>query len=86
MLILVKISLDKLGDYSNKINKTAMPFSPMRCIAKEEKILKGSLDSIQSPSTPVKIQIMGGKVCFRHRGKTLLGIALSTNFLYSKVC
>ena len=28
---------------------------------KVEKILKGSLDSIPSPSTSVKIQIMGGK-------------------------
>ena len=38
-----------------------------------EKILKGSLDSIPSPS--VKIQIMDGKVCFRCKGKTLLCIA-----------
>ena len=37
-----------------------------------EKILKGSLDSISSPS--VKIQIMGGKVYLWRRGKTLLGI------------
>ena len=33
-----------------------------------EKILKGSLDSISSPS--VKIQIMGGKVYLWRRGKT----------------
>ena len=39
---------------------------------KVEKILKGSLDSIPSPS--VKIQIMGRKVCLRCKGKTLLGI------------
>ena len=32
---------------------------------KVEKILKGSLDSIPSPSTSVKIQNMGGKVCLR---------------------
>ena len=32
---------------------------------KVEKSLKGSLDSIPSPSPSVKIQIMGGKVCFR---------------------
>ena len=31
---------------------------------KVEKILKGSLDSIPSPSPSVKIQIMDGKVCF----------------------
>ena len=42
--------------------------------SKVEKILKGSLDSIPSPSPSVKIQIMGGKVCLRCKGKTLLGI------------
>ena len=44
----------------------------MTTLIKVEKILKGSLDSIPSP--PVKIQIMGGKVCLRRKGKTLLGI------------
>ena len=37
---------------------------------KVEKILKGSLDLIPSPS--MKIQIMGGKVGLRCKGKTLL--------------
>ena len=41
---------------------------------KLEKILKGSLDSIPSPSSSVKIQIMGGEVCLRWKGKTLLGV------------
>ena len=41
---------------------------------KVEKILKGSLDSIPSPSPSMKIQIMVGKVCLRCKGKTLLGI------------
>ena len=41
---------------------------------KVEKILKGSLDLILSPSPSVKIQIMGRKVCFRCKGKTLLGV------------
>jgi hypothetical protein len=41
---------------------------------KVEKILKGNLDSIPSPSPTVKIQIMGGKVCLRCKGKTLLGV------------
>ena len=41
---------------------------------KVEKILKDSLDSIPSPSHSVKIQIMGGKVCLRCKGKTLLGV------------
>ena len=40
---------------------------------KVEKILKGSLYLIQSPSPSVKIQIMGRKSCLRCKGKTLLG-------------
>ena len=36
------------------------------------KILKGSLDSVPSPS--VKIQTIGGKVCLRCKGKILLGV------------
>ena len=42
--------------------------------SKVEKFLKGSLDSIPSPSPSVKIQIMGRKVCLRCKGKTLLGV------------
>ena len=41
--------------------------------SKVEKILKGSLDSISSPSPSVKIHIMDGKACLRLKGKTLLG-------------
>ena len=41
---------------------------------KVEKNLKGSLDSIPSPSPSVKIQIMGRKICLRCKGKTLLGV------------
>ena len=37
-----------------------------------EKILKGSMDSILSPS--LKNQIMNGKVCLWCKGKTLLGV------------
>ena len=43
-------------------------------ISKVENISKGSLDSIPSPSPSAKIQNMGGKVCLRWKGKTLLGI------------
>jgi hypothetical protein len=43
---------------------------------KVEKISKGRLDSISSPSPSVKIQIMGGKVCLRHKSKTLLVIVI----------
>ena len=42
-------------------------------IGEVEKFLKSSLDSIPSPSLSVKNQIMGGKVCLRCIGKTLLG-------------
>ena len=47
--------------------------------SKVEKILKGSLDSIPSPS--VKIQIMGGIVRLRCKGKALLGI-VNTLFVF----
>ena len=43
---------------------------------KVEKSLKGSLDSIPSPSPSVKIQIMGGKVCLSCKDLTLLGISV----------
>ena len=51
---------------------------------KVEKFLKDRLDLIPSPSSSVKIQIMGGKVCSRCKGKTLLGVVnklLKTNNL-----
>ena len=48
-----------------------------------EKILKGSLDSISSPSPSVKIQIMGGKVCLMCKGKTLLGVLKTKSLLTS---
>ena len=44
------------------------------CLVIVEKILKGSLDSILSPTPSVKIQIMDGKICLRCKGKTLLGV------------
>ena len=43
-------------------------------VIKVEKILKGRLDLIPSPSSLVKIQIMSGKVCLKCKGKTLLDI------------
>jgi hypothetical protein len=56
--------------------KSRLPFK----ICKVEKILKGSLDFIQSPSPSVKIEIIGGNVCLRCKGKTLLGVV---NKLYT---
>ena len=51
---------------------------------KVKKILKGSLDSISSSSPSVKIQILGGKVCSRHKSKTLLGI-INTLFVFKSL-
>ena len=56
----------------------------VQCSGKVEKILKGSLDLISSPSPSVKIQIMGGKVCLRRKGKAFLSIV--NKLLYSKAC
>ena len=44
---------------------------------KVEKIVKVILDLIPSPSPSVNIKIMGGKVCLRCKGKTLLGVIIS---------
>ena len=52
---------------------------------KVEKILKGSLDSIPSPSLSVKIQIMGGKVCLRCKCKTLLGLVNKQHVFLTQV-
>ena len=62
------ISKDKKGEYLGEVKRKDSV----------EKILKGSLDSIPSPSPSVKILIMGGKVCLRCKGKKSQG--LSTNF------
>ena len=40
---------------------------------KVEKNLKGSLDSIPTPSLSVKIQIMGGKVCLMSKSQNVAG-------------
>ena len=48
--------------------------NPKTDLNKVEKILKGSLDLIPSPSSSVKTQIMGGKDWLSCKGKTLLGI------------
>ena len=44
---------------------------------KVEKILKGNLDFLPSPSPSLKIEIMSGKVCLWCKGKTLLGIDIT---------
>ena len=55
--------------------------SQLAKLVKVEKILKGSMDLIPSPSPSVKIQIMCGKVCLKCKGKTLLGVA-NTLFVF----
>ena len=66
--------------------------SHMVMVFKLEKIIKGSLDSTPLPSPSMKIQIMGGKVCLRCKGKTLrdvvnklFDIKSSSNVLQSKL-
>ena len=49
---------------------------------KVENILECSLDSIIPPTSSVKIQIMGGKVCLWCKGKTLLDVV--NKFLNTK--
>ena len=49
---------------------------------KVEKILKGSLNLIPSPS--LKIQIMSGKVCLMRKCKTLLGI-VNKRFIFKSL-
>ena len=56
---------------------------------KVEKVLKGCLVLIPSPSPLVKIQILGGKVCLRCRGKILMGVVnklLKTKSLLTSPC
>ena len=53
---------------------------------KVEKILKGSLDWILSPSPSVKIQTMGRKVCLKRKGKTLLGFNKLLNVDITRQC
>ena len=67
----IKLSRQGIG---NRLNDGNILYS--QCFSswtfKVGNILKGSLDSIPSPSA--KIQIMAGKACMRCRGKTLLVI------------
>ena len=70
-----KITFQK--DSRAEILQLTMKFSVR---IKVEKILKGSLNSIPSPS--VKIQIMGGNVWLSCKGKALFGIV--DNFLKIK--
>jgi hypothetical protein len=57
-----------------ELSTKSVPSKDLLNITKVENILKGSLNTILSPSPSVNIQIMGAKVCLRCKGKTLLGI------------
>ena len=70
--------------YKNPETIRTVLLSMMFSCSKVEKILKGSQDSIPSPSPSVKVQIMCAKFCFRCKGKTLLG-AVNKLFV-QKVC
>ena len=63
-----KESWDNFRILRKKVTKTVWE----ERISKVEKILKGSPDSISSPS--LKIQNMGGKVYLRCKGKKMLGV------------
>ena len=65
---LIDIDLNIRGHQCNACNSNL--FSNLTY--KVEHVLNGGLVSIPSPSPLVKIQIMGGKVCLRCKGKTLL--------------
>ena len=63
-----------LGPYVQYYPPSEIYVHTLKLRHKVEKILKGRLDSIPSPSHSVKIQIMDGKVCLRCKDKTFLGV------------
>ena len=65
--------LQQLWIWGKKGGQILSFFKDNWTLIKVENMLKGSLDSIPSPSPSVKIQIMGVKVCLWCKGKTLLG-------------
>ena len=71
-----------LRHYANGFYSTAPALLVYQ--SKVENILKCILDSIPSPSPSEKIQIKGGKVCLRRKGKTLLGI-LNKRFVFKNL-
>ena len=70
--LMISFKLTSIGEVT--VDKDPNTELMMLSKFKVENILKGSLDSTPSPSPSVKIQIMGGKVCLRCKGKILLGI------------
>ena len=59
-----------LGPYVQYYPPSEIYVHTLKLRHKVEKILKGRLDSIPSPSPSVKIQIMGEKVCLGCKSKT----------------
>ena len=77
------------SEYMNFNPKYDNRFCANSTVSKVEKIFKCSLDSIPSPLPSKKIQIMGGNVCLRCKGKTLLGVVnkpLETKSLLTSPC
>ena len=68
------LSMAKLASILKQIDEISDFISDSDPNVKVKKILEDSLDSISSPSPSGKIQIMGGKVSLRCKGKTLLGV------------
>ena len=68
------LSMAKLASILKQIDEISDFISDSDPNVKVKKILEDSLDSISSPLPSVKMQNIGGKVCLRCKGKTLLDL------------
>ena len=84
------LSMAKLASILKQIDEISDFISDSDPNVKVKKILEDSLDSISSPLPSAKMQNIGGKVCLRCKGKTLLDLVnkllktkcLLTNYVY----
>ena len=78
------LSMAKLASILKQIDEISDFISDSDPNVKVKKILEDSLDSISSPLPSAKMQNIGGKVCLRCKGKTLLDLVnklLKTKYL-----
>ena len=68
------LSMAKLASILKQIDEISDFISDSDPNVKVKKILEDSLDSISSPLPSVKMQNIGGKVCLRFKGKTLMDL------------
>ena len=78
------LSMAKLASILKQIDEISDFISDSDPNVKVKKILEDSLDSISSPLPSVKMQNIGGKVCLRCKGKTLLDLV--NKLFFFKVC